>query len=110
MSEGSGLTAQINYGLIPKLQAAIDYAKQGIVPDATYRNWNAYSDKIDIAPTVDAMEAFTLLPDPQTNGGLMVSIDCKEVDVILKLAENSGIQLYRIGTFISKKAKAIHIS
>ena len=110
MSEGSGLTAKITYTSIPKLQAAIDYAKQGIVPDATYRNWNAYSDKINIDETVNAMEAFTLLPDPQTNGGLMISIDSKEVDIILKLAENCGIHLYRIGTFIGKMDKAIQIS
>jgi selenide,water dikinase len=110
MSEGSGLTANIDYGLIPKLQTAIDYAKQGIVPDATYRNWNAYSEKVNIAASVDAMEAFTLLPDPQTNGGLLVAVDRKHVDEIIHLGLEHNTTLTAIGSFIPQQNPIILIS
>jgi selenide,water dikinase len=110
MSEGSGLTANIDYGLIPKLQIAIDYAKQGIVPDATYRNWNAYSEKVNIAASVDAMEAFTLLPDPQTNGGLLVAVDRNHVEEIIHLGLEHHTTLTVIGSFIPKQNHRILIS
>ncbi len=110
MSEGSNLTANINYASIPKLQAAIDYAKQGIVPDATYRNWNAYSEKVNIAASVDAMEAFTLLPDPQTNGGLLMSVDRNYVDEIIKLGLEHNTTLTVIGSFIAKQNPILLIS
>lgn len=109
MSEGSGLTATINYAAIPKLQAALDYVKQSIVPDATYRNWNAYSDKVNIAPTVDAMEAFMLLPDPQTNGGLLISVNKDKVDELMNLAHAHQTELHVIGSFGVSGAKAIEV-
>ncbi|MBP9186376.1 MAG: selenide, water dikinase SelD [Bacteroidia bacterium] len=110
MSEGSKLTAQINYNNIPKLAAAINYAKQSIIPDATYRNWNAYSDKVTIAPSVDAMEAFTFLPDPQTNGGLLISVDKNEVANLQTLASNFGVTLTPIGNFIAQQNVAVQVN
>lgn len=110
MSEGSGLTAEIHYAAVPKLSAAGEYIKQSIIPDATYRNWNAYSDKVNIAPTVDAMEAFMLLPDPQTNGGLLIAVDQNKVDEIVELGRMQGVELYAMGTFIAQQEKVIIVN
>jgi len=110
MSEGSGLTAEINYAAVPKLAAASEYIKQSIIPDATYRNWNAYSDKVNIAPTVDAMEAFMLLPDPQTNGGLLMAVDQNKVDEIVELGRMQGIELYAMGKFLAQQEKVIIVN
>jgi selenide,water dikinase len=74
MAEGSGLSAEIFYDKIPIAAGVKDYIAQRIFPDATTRNWNAYSDKVKFEKGVNVMEAFTLLPDPQTNGGLLVSV------------------------------------
>jgi selenide,water dikinase len=74
MAEGSYLGAQLTYQNIPILDAAKEYLPQRIVPDATYRNWNSYSNKVSFAPGVNVMEAFTILPDPQTNGGLLIAV------------------------------------
>jgi selenide,water dikinase len=109
MSEGSELTVELNYASMPKIDAAIEYAKQGIVPDATYRNWNAYSDKIKFLPGVDATEAFMLLPDPQTNGGLLIAVKQDAVYEIIKLAEENGIQASQIGSFVAKADKKINV-
>jgi selenide,water dikinase len=52
-----------------------EYISQRIFPDATTRNWNGYSDKVKFEKGVNVMEAFTLLPDPQTNGGLLIAVN-----------------------------------
>lgn len=109
MSDGSGLTAELDYASIPKIDAAINYAKQGVVPDATYRNWNAYGDKINFSPGVDATEAFMLLPDPQTNGGLLIAVKPNEANNIIKLAQENGVQATRIGSFVAKSGKTINV-
>lgn len=109
MSEGSGLTAEVKYASIPKLDAAIEYAKQGIVPDATYRNWNAYGNKTNFLPGVDATEAFMLLPDPQTNGGLLIAVKESEVNAIADLANSNDVSIHVIGKFTAKQQHVIQV-
>lgn len=74
MAEGSGLSAEIYYNKIPVAVGVREYISQRIFPDATTRNWSSYSDKVKFEKGVNVMEAFTLLPDPQTNGGLLLSV------------------------------------
>ena len=74
MAEGSDLSAEINYSQVCLIEGAKEYLAQRIVPDATYRNWNSYSKKISFEKGVNVMEAFSILPDPQTNGGLLIAV------------------------------------
>jgi selenide,water dikinase len=82
MAEGSGLSAHIFYSKIKMIEAAKKYLANRMVPDATYRNWNCYSTKTSFDPGVNVMEAFSMLPDPQTNGGLLVAVDPSAVALI----------------------------
>lgn len=99
MSAGAGLVAELRYSDIPRLQEALAYGRQGVIPDATYRNWNAYERTTWISPHVDAMEAFTLLPDPQTNGGLLLAVKAGDADHLLKEAAARQVELHRVGVF-----------
>ncbi len=108
MCADTDLSAQINYNQIPVLEPALIYLKQNIIPDATYRNWNAYDKLVEIDNTIDPMEAFALLPDPQTNGGLLIAVNPKEVTRIIALAENNNIQLSQIGVMKEKGEKRIY--
>lgn len=110
MCDGSGVSAEINYAAIPKLESAIHYAQQFIIPDATYRNWNAYSEKVTIAPTVDATESFALLPDPQTNGGLLIAISPECENDIKKLAEKYAVEVRPIGHMVKREEKTIRVN
>lgn len=97
MAAGAGLCAHISYQAVPKLDAALEYPQ--VVPDATYRNWNAYGYKTSIASDVDPMQSFTLLPDPQTNGGLLIAVKPGHTDRIIRNAAAHGITLSPIGSF-----------
>lgn len=109
MAEGSGLGAEIYYNKIPKAEGVTDYIAQRIFPDATTRNWNAYSDKVKFEKGVNVMEAFTLLPDPQTNGGLLVSVKKGAVEEFQAALLNSGLSAFKdpVGSIISKGEKII---
>ena len=60
---------------IPILDATKEYIAQRIsCRMLPFRNWNGYSSKVGFGTGVNVMEAFTVLPDPQTNGGLLIAV------------------------------------
>lgn len=94
MAEGSGLSAEISYAVLPVADGVKEYLGQRIVPDATYRNWNSYSAKVSFEKGVNVMEAFNLLPDPQTNGGLLIAVDETSVDDVKKILKENGLEKF----------------
>jgi selenide, water dikinase len=92
MAEGSSLSAEIYYNKIPAVEGVREYIAQRIFPDATTRNWNSYSDKIKFEKGVNVMEAFTLLPDPQTNGGLLISVKEESVKEVKEVLKKAGLE------------------
>ena len=109
MAEGSNCSAEINYSLLPVANGVKEYLSQRIVPDATYRNWNSYSAKTAFDKGVNVMEAFNLLPDPQTNGGLLIAVDIDAADEVKKLLRENGLENFvePIGKFTVTAEKII---
>lgn len=94
MATGSGLSATLEYGKIPLVEGVRDYVAQRISPDATPRNWNSYSSKVKFEKGVNVLEAFTVLPDPQTNGGLLVSVSEEALSAVQQLFRDNGLAQY----------------
>ena len=111
MTEGSGLSAEIYYDKLPIAAGVKEYIAQRIFPDATTRNWNAYSDKVKFEKGVNVMEAFTLLPDPQTNGGLLFSVKKEEVAVVKELLQQHKLDLFAepVGVMIAEGEKRVFV-
>ncbi len=109
MAEGSGLSAEIYYSQIKVMDGVKDYMAQRIGPDATFRNWNAYSTKITFEPGVDVMEAFSLLPDPQTNGGLLIAVAEADKAEVIKVLAAHGLERFSepIGRLVAGSDKTI---
>ncbi len=112
MAEGSGLSAELSYQKIPLLASAKEYAVQRISPDATFRNWNGYSSKVSFAPGVNVMEAFTLLPDPQTNGGLLIAVAPDAMEEVKAVFSDYGLTEFiePIGVMTSLGEKVIIVN
>lgn len=111
MAEGSNCAAAINYSMLPVADGVKEYLAQRIIPDATYRNWNSYNTMTAFEKGVNVMEAFNLLPDPQTNGGLLVAVDENAVDEVKKIFNEYGLGNFAepIGRFTSPAEKMINI-
>lgn len=108
MAEGADLTAEINYSKIPMIEDLAFYTSQMCVPDNSFRNWSSYDPKVS-GITGDSLLA---LCDPQTNGGLLISIDPKHKDEFEKLLIAEGLKEFSqtIGTMKSKGEKTINIT
>lgn len=83
MASGSGLTITLDSGSIPALAGALEYAPMGLVPVGAYKNRQYLNDLVTISPTVN--EAVSdLMFDPQTSGGLLISVSEKEGRELIK--------------------------
>jgi selenide,water dikinase len=105
MAEGSGLTAELQYNSIPLLNGVAEFAAQMIYPDNTMRNWKAYNQKVSGI----SGESLLTLCDPQTNGGLLVSVDPKNIGSVTQVLEASNQFYCAIGKLIAKADKSLCI-
>lgn len=111
MADGSNCSAEINYSALPVAAGVKEYLAQRIVPDATYRNWNSYSTQTAFEKGVNVMEAFNLLPDPQTNGGLLIAVDANAVETVKNILKENGLENFTepIGVFTVKAEKTVFV-
>ncbi len=109
MAEGSGLSAELSYEAVPKFESLPNYLSQNSVPDSTFRNWNAYSTKVEFLEGVNVAEAFSVLPDPQTNGGLLIAVRPEAAEELVKLLKSAGLDKFTrpIGKMVEKTTKVI---
>ena len=105
------LSIEIYYDQIPIIEAAKKYLTQRIVPDATYRNWNHYQSDVVFGNNVNVMEAFNLLPDPQTNGGLLIAVAPEIEKEMAGILANHKLENYAvpIGKVVKQKEKKISV-
>jgi selenide,water dikinase len=109
MCENANVSAIVKWSNIPMLNNIQHYMKLGIRPDATTRNWNSYGKKLQIEKEVPMMDAFTLLPDPQTSGGLLIAIKADYVTQMQELMQQNNVVNYMqpIGYFVQSQEKTI---
>jgi selenide, water dikinase len=73
MAEGSGVTLQIEESDLPLMAGALELCRAGMIPGGGQRNREFYAPHVRISDEV-ADEISELLFDPQTSGGLFISL------------------------------------
>lgn len=86
MAQGSGMTIAIDSHRIPVVPRALELANEGIIPAGAYANMGYLQPHITIAPTVPLALSDALV-DPQTAGGLLISLPEHKAPQLLKLLE-----------------------
>ena len=86
----SGATLKLYLRDIPQLPEAMDYYRRGFVTRASKSNRSANQGDINnLSPENDLHE---LLYDPQTSGGLLISVDAEKADGMIKRMRNEGCE------------------
>lgn len=108
MTAGSGVSAEITLSALPLLTNAQAFMNQFIYPDNTTRNWKAYSERVSGINDL----SFLLVSDPQTSGGLLVSVSEDGIDAYREIIASSGLKLglQAVGRMIERKEKEIYFS
>lgn len=110
MCEGSGLSASLHYQNIPVLAAAREYLEERAVPGGTKRNWSSYGHKAAFADELNKEEALDILPDPQTNGGLLIAVSREDAATVKALLQSHQLYHGQVGEMIPAKEKAVYVT
>ncbi|WBU65018.1 selenide, water dikinase SelD [Paracoccus aerodenitrificans] len=82
MARAAGCGLRIERAALPLLNRAAEMAQSGLRTGASDRNWDAVGDKVTL-PTGITEAEHTLLTDPQTSGGLLVSVAADAAESVL---------------------------
>ena len=98
MSENSSLEIEIDAAEIPIFEGVRDFAESGLLPAGAYKNRDNYQEIVSESGERD-QTLYELMYDPQTSGGLLISV--AEADAAELL-----IDLYAEGLDVAVIAKA----
>ena len=103
--EGSGLSAEIEFEKVPKFDFLEMYIQQNSMPGGTARNWESYGNR------VTGVSGFqkAILADPQTSGGLLVSVEASKTAEFEKVLFDLSIPAKPFGQMREKKPSAISV-
>jgi selenide,water dikinase len=100
MALASKVTIEIDPGAVRFLPGAADYARQGAIPAGLKNNREFASSCVE-----GRWELDDLLYDPQTSGGLLISLPEADAAAL----EQAFPEAYRIGRVIAKGSKPIRL-
>lgn len=106
MAEGSSVTIVIDHEKVPVINKTLDYARMGLVPAGAYSNRKYVGDKVEFANETPE-EIKDVLYDPQTSGGLLISLPKENVNLLLERLKNTPTDYAVVGEVIEKKEKYI---
>jgi selenide,water dikinase len=104
MAAGSGVTIEIASGSLRFLPGALDYARAGAIPGGLNNNRDFASCAVEFDSEIPP-ELEALLYDPQTSGGLLISLPEAEASSL----ETALPDAYRVGRVLPRGAKPIRI-
>ncbi len=104
--EGSGLSAEIEFSKVPKFNFLDMYIQQKSMPGGTQRNWESYGHKINAGTE----EQKVILADPQTSGGLLVSVDSDKVSEFESFTKQKGYDLKPFGKLVPNQKFVINVN
>jgi selenide,water dikinase len=87
---GSGTSVRIESGQVPVIAEALEFASMGLIPAGAYKNKAFREQMITIAETVPRALQDVLF-DPQTSGGLLISVSDDQAAALVKALRNGGV-------------------
>lgn len=110
MASASDVTFELKVKDIAYFEDAVDYAKMGLVPAGAYKN-RGYSVRQVDAGSVEE-HYMDLLYDPQTSGGLLISVSPEHLRDMMADFDRAGMEtkVSVIGKVSSKSDKLIRLS
>ena len=90
MVEGSAFGVTVSCDELPVIPETIEYAQLGLIPAGAYKNREFRREMVKIPSSIDRVMQ-DILFDPQTSGGLLISIDHANADALVKDLKDNGI-------------------
>ena len=108
VARGSGVSARLSASKVPLLEGALDCVQHGYIPGGLKANRNFGEECVGYAGDVPE-DLRTLLYDPQTAGGLLISVAEKDTDRLNTALREAGVEASTIGSVLEKSSPLIRI-
>ncbi len=109
MAAGSGISMELDHRKVSYLPGAVEAAREGHLAGGLLNNREFVSPCVEFAGGVPE-EFRNLLYDPQTSGGLLVSIAADSVDAARAVLAQQGVDARVIGSVIPRRSPLIRVS
>ncbi len=108
MAIGSGVSLRLFASRVPLLEGALECVRAGYVPGGLKANREFTKGCVEFDDAVPE-EIRTLVFDPQTAGGLLISVAEKDAERLVAALRNAGIDAVEIGEVIAKQKPLITV-
>lgn len=109
MAFNSGVDVEIEVASLPLLPRVREFAARGLVPAGAYRNREYLAPYVEIVGEVSETDR-DLLYDPQTSGGLLISVAEEHREELLNALRREGVSRPRvIGRVVAKGSGKIAV-
>lgn len=88
VAKASDVTIELEAASVPLVQGAKNYAEMGLLPAGMYKNKQYVGSSVSVGDHVPAVIE-DLLHDPQTSGGLLISLPAEEGEKLMRIYKES---------------------
>ena len=108
IAQGSGRTLRLESGSVPLLKGAKETLEKGILTKAHHTN-TVYVEKHVSGRENLSQTAWWTLVDPQTSGGLLLSVDPARADELLEWVQVKFPRAARVGVVLEGGVRALEV-
>jgi selenide,water dikinase len=106
---GSGTSVRVDSGQVPVIAEALEFASMGLIPAGAHKNREFREEMIAFAETVPRALQDVLF-DPQTSGGLLISVGENQAGALVAALKDRGIgDAAQIGEIIDDPEEKIRV-
>ena len=99
--KGSQVSAEVYFEKLPLLPNVLKYIENDCVPGGTFRNFESYGEYLSELSDIEK----SIICDPQTSGGLLVSVSKDGLQDLQDLMMLNNLDLKPIGKILDESAK-----
>ena len=108
VARGSGVSVRLFASKVPLLEGALECVKRGDIPGGLKANRGFAEGCVKYADDVPE-DVRTLLYDPQTAGGLLISVAASDSERLVAQLGNAGVNAVEIGEVVEKQKPLIEV-
>jgi len=110
MVSGSGRSVRVFSAQIPVIEDALAFAAMGLIPGGAYKNREFRAGMVEAAEGL-ARAREDILFDPQTSGGLLISVPEAQAEALVAALKDAGVgDAAEIGEVLDDAAEKIRVA
>jgi selenide,water dikinase len=103
VEQASGVDIEIDFASLPVLPGAFEFLRDGFSTKA-HRTNREYTEKSLRLSDAVAVEKMPMIYDPQTSGGLLLSVEASKADAVLLAVQKDFPRAVKIGRVLARKS------